>query len=237
MANDYFQFKQFRIQQNQCAMKVCTDSCLLGAYARVEKAGYILDIGAGTGLLALMAAQRSQAWITAVEIDAAAAAQAQENIAASPWATRVLLRQQSLQDFEESNTRLFDLILCNPPFYQASHKSPDPARNVAMHSHALSFAEIIRFCKRFLQREGLLYMLLPPAESRIFESLAAESGLFAREKLHIHTRTGGKHLRTIQVLGHQAPALVTESQLDIRQADHSYTEAFRELLREYYLIF
>ncbi|MGV3641770.1 MAG: tRNA1(Val) (adenine(37)-N6)-methyltransferase [Adhaeribacter sp.] len=237
MANDYFQFKQFRIGQQHCAMKVCTDSCLLGAYARVEPASHLLDIGAGTGLLALMAAQRSEASITAIEIDARAAAQARENIAASPWAGRVQLLHQSLQDFEQNNARLFDLILCNPPFYQASHRSPDQARNVAMHSHELSFGEIIRFCKRFLQAEGSLYMLLPPAESRVFESLAAENGLFVQERLFIYTRTAGKHIRTIQVLGHQPAALEKESQLDIRQADNSYTEAFRELLRDYYLIF
>ena len=237
MANDYFQFKQFRIRQHQCAMKVCTDSCLLGAYARVEAARHILDIGAGTGLLALMAAKRSQASITGVEIDARAASQARENIAASPWTGRVQLVHQSLQDFEKDNSRLFDVMLCNPPFYQASQQSPDQARNVAMHSHELSFEEIIRFSKRFLHPAGSLYMLLPPAESRIFETLAADKHLYVQEKLFIYTKTAGKHIRTIQLLGHQPPAGIAETQLDIRQADNSYTEAFRELLREYYLIF
>jgi tRNA1Val (adenine37-N6)-methyltransferase len=218
-------------------MKVCTDSCLLGAYAQVSAAQTILDIGAGTGLLALMAAQRSPARITAVEIDARAARQARENIAASPWAHRIQLVNQSLQDFEQVNAQLFEVMLCNPPFYKASHKSPDEARNVAMHSHELSFAEILRFCHRFLHPAGTLYMLLPPAESRQFESLAATRHLFVRESLLVHTKTGGKHIRTIQALGHQAPALLAESQLAIRQDDNTYTDAFRHLLRDYYLAF
>jgi tRNA1Val (adenine37-N6)-methyltransferase len=235
--NDYFQFKQFLIRQDLCAMKVCTDSCVLGAYAGVARAQSILDIGAGTGLLSLMAAQRSAARITAVEIDVRAAAQAQDNIAASPWAHRILVVNQSLQDFEKGQEQLFEVMLCNPPFYQASHKSPDEARNVAMHSHELSFEEIIRFCQRFLQPAGTLYMLLPPAESRQFASLAADRHLFVRERLLLYTRAGGKHIRTIQALGHQAPATIPESHLDIRRADNTYTDAFAHLLRDYYLIF
>jgi tRNA1Val (adenine37-N6)-methyltransferase len=237
VANDYFQFKQFLVRQHQCAMKVCTDSCVLGAYARVAGAQSILDIGAGTGLLSLMAAQRSAARITAVEIDAGAAAQARENVAASPWAHQIGVVNQSLQDFEKSNRQLFDVILCNPPFYPASHKSADAARNVAMHSQDLSFEEIICFCQRFLQPAGTLYMLLPPAESRQFEALAAARHLQVQERLFLYTRTGGKHIRTIQALGHQPPAAVPESHLDIRREDHTYTDAFTALLRDYYLIF
>jgi tRNA1Val (adenine37-N6)-methyltransferase len=235
--NDYFQFKQFLIRQDQCAMKVCTDSCLLGAYAALGQAQSILDIGAGTGLLSLMAAQRSAAAITAVEVDVRAAAQARENMAASPWANRIQLVHQSLQDFEKGNRQLFEVILCNPPFYKASHKSADEARNVAMHSHELTFEEIIRFCQRFLHPAGTLYLLLPPAESRQFTSLAAASHLFVRERLRIYTKTGGKHLRTILALGHHPAATILESHLEIRQADNSYTDAFRHLLRDYYLIF
>lgn len=218
-------------------MKVCTDSCLLGAWAAVSQARTILDIGAGTGLLSLMAAQRSAATITAVEVDAQAADQARENIAASPWAGRIHLHQQKLQDFEQHNTQLFDIILCNPPFYKASHKSPDEARNVAMHSHELSLEEIIHFCRQFLHPAGTLYVLLPPAESHRFAKQALESHLFVSEKLHIYTKAGGKHIRTIQALTHQPIAVVANSHLDIRQADHNYTDAFRHLLQDYYLIF
>jgi tRNA1Val (adenine37-N6)-methyltransferase len=237
VANDYFQFKQFRIRQDRCAMKVCTDSCLLGAYAQVAGAASILDIGTGTGLLALMAAQRSAAHIAAVELDAMAAAQARENFAASPWAGRIALVHQSLQDFEKQNTQFFEVILCNPPFYRASHKSPDAARNVAMHSHELSFEEIIRFCVRFLQPAGTLFLLLPPAESRHFASLAAANQLYVREQVAVYTQAGGRHIRTIQAIGRRQPGALAESRLDIRQPDHSYTAAFRRLLQDYYLIF
>src|SRR5687768_15546532 len=100
-------------------MKVCTDSCVLGAWADVEKAEQILDIGTGTGLLSLMVAQRSEANITAVEIDSAAAAQASENIAESPWKNRISLVHKSLQEFGNENQQQFDVIICNPPFFQA----------------------------------------------------------------------------------------------------------------------
>ncbi|MDQ3290701.1 MAG: methyltransferase, partial [Bacteroidota bacterium] len=114
-------------------MKVCTDSCLFGAYVAVEKAASILDIGTGTGLLSLMAAQRSTAKITAVELDVAAAEQAAQNFSASPWADRLYLYTGSLQDFENTSTENYDVIISNPPFYQASQISPNTARNRAMH--------------------------------------------------------------------------------------------------------
>ena len=237
MPNDYFQFKQFLVRQDRCAMKVCTDSCLLGAYAAVSQAHTLLDIGAGTGLLSLMAAQRSAAAITAVEVDARAAAQARENMAASPWAQRLQVVNQSLQDFEKENEQLFEVILCNPPFYKASHKSADEARNVAMHSHELSFEEILRFCHRFLHPAGTLYLLLPPAESRQFARLAAGHQLYVHEILGVYTKTGGRHIRSILAFGHQPAGTVLESHLEIRQADNSYSDAFRHLLRDYYLIF
>jgi tRNA1Val (adenine37-N6)-methyltransferase len=235
--NDYFRFKQFFVNQDKCAMKVCTDSCILGAYTPVTQAQNILDIGTGTGLLALMVAQRSQAQIEAVEIDGLAAAQAQENIIGSPWASRIRVNHQSLQEFAQQNQKLFDIIICNPPFYAASHQSPDKARNVAMHSQELSLAEISSFSSRFLSKNGRLFILLPPAESRHFTALAQAVGLHLGSGLDIFTTTTGKHIRSIQGFSREPVGKAEEQNLYIRNPDHSYTLPFQELLREYYLIF
>ena len=218
-------------------MKVCTDSCILGAYAAVSSAQHILDIGTGTGLLALMAAQRTEALITAIEIDLQAAQQARANIQYSPWATRIEVKQMSLQAFALENQEQYQVILCNPPFYQQSYKSPDEARNVAMHSHELSFAEIIRFCSRSLAENGFLYMLLPPRESLHFEQIAQLEALYVRETLHIFTKVAGKHIRTIQSFSLTPATNVIEKTLCIRQPDNTYTAEFTQLLKDYYLIF
>ncbi|MDB5260795.1 MAG: methyltransferase [Adhaeribacter sp.] len=218
-------------------MKVCTDSCILGAYTPVAGAQHILDIGTGTGLLALMTAQRSGARIEAVEIDPDAAAQAQENINGSPWFNRIRIHLQSLQEFALVNQQLFDIIICNPPFYKASQVSPDKARNVAMHSQELSLAELSAFCSQFLTPSGKLFILLPPSESQYFTTLAKTENLHLLSVLQIFTTTAGKHIRTIQGFSREPAPVVTAQQLFIRNLDNSYTPAFRELLQEYYLLF
>ncbi|AKQ46261.1 hypothetical protein TH63_12545 [Rufibacter radiotolerans] len=237
MANDYFQFKQFLIRQDRCAMKVCTDSCVLGAYAEVSGARRILDIGAGTGLLSLMVAQRTlEACIDAVEIDQDASAQAEENIAQSPWANQVRLFPVSLQQFAQTSPVPYDVILSNPPFFQASLKSPDEAKNKAKHTQTLAFSEVTDFATRFLAPTGKLHILLPPHEARVFEREAQAAGFQTENILWLEATPGGKLLRGIFTYSWQA-SHVTEQTLPVREKDHQYTNAFRELLRDYYLIF
>ncbi|QMU27961.1 tRNA1(Val) (adenine(37)-N6)-methyltransferase [Adhaeribacter radiodurans] len=236
MANSYFQFKQFRVEQDRCAMKVCTDSCLFGAYVDVETANSILDIGTGTGLLALMVAQRSSAKITAVELDFAAAEQATENFKASPWADRLTLYKGSLQDFERINKESYDIILSNPPFYQASQKSPDSGRNRAMHSTDLPFPDLLRFCQKFLKATGSLYLLLPPYEAQLIKNAAPTYQLFLRQELPVFTSETGKQIRSI--LHFQPQPIVSpeaSSPIYIRTKNNQYTEAFQQLLQPYYL--
>jgi tRNA1Val (adenine37-N6)-methyltransferase len=143
--NDYFQFQQFRIEQAPCAMKVSTDACLLGAAADLSGATRLLDVGTGTGLLALMVAQRHPTVeIEAVEIDAAAARQAAANVAASPWAGRIRVQALSLADYAATRPAPFSHLICNPPFFRLSLRSPDAARSTARHADeaSLSFAEL-----------------------------------------------------------------------------------------------
>ena len=238
MPNTYFQFKQFRVEQDQCAMKVCTDSCVFGAYVEVKQAKRILDIGTGTGLLALMAAQRTEAVIEAVEINPEAQVQAAQNFAASPWADRLTLRPMPLQDFAKVCDRQYDVILSNPPFFLASLRSEDTAKNTAKHTGDLLFEDILGFAQKHLTPEGKLYLLLPPAEARHFAELATAHRLYLSETLEVYTRTGGKCIRHIQTYTFLQPATVIVKTLDIREADATtYTAAFSALLRDYYLIF
>ena len=218
-------------------MKVCTDSCVLGAWAEVTNSQQILDIGAGTGLLSLMAAQRSEAQITAVEIDETAAAQAEANIAESPWKNRICLHQKSLQEFEKENKQLFDLIICNPPFFQASLQSPDQAKTVAKHTQKLPFEDLLQFVTQFLTPAGTFFLLLPPAEAEIFRNLAQAANLFPVKLLQLFTQENGKHLRTIYVYQRLNPPGIQSETLFIRNPDQTYTTPFRQLLKDYYLIF
>ena len=239
MPNDYFQFQQFRIGQSQCAMKVSTDACLLGAAAGLTHATRLLDIGTGTGLLALMAAQRhATVSIEAVELDAPAAAQAAANVAASPWAGRIRVHALSLAQFAGTAPAPFSHIICNPPFFRQSLRSPDAARSTARHEapDSLSFDALAAFAAAFLLPTGLLTVLLPPPEMQAFEQVAAGSGLHPATRLVVRHRPGSRPLR--HITGLRRGTLATrETELTIRAAgnDAEYSPAFRALLAGFYL--
>ena len=219
-------------------MKVCTDSCLFGAIIPINDAATILDIGTGTGLLALMAAQRSKASIQAVELDKAAARQAADNFAQSPWADRISLFTGSIQDYEKMNTQVYDVIISNPPFYIDSQQSPDSARNRAMHSTDLPFEDLARFIQKFLAITGSAFILLPPKEATIFTQLALKFNLFLHQEHYIFTQENGKHIRTIL---HFKKSSITEYKppeaIYIRNTSNQYSDEFRTLLEPFYLIF
>ncbi|WP_435531842.1 tRNA1(Val) (adenine(37)-N6)-methyltransferase [Spirosoma liriopis] len=240
-----FSFKQFTIQQDRTAMKVCTDACVLGAYADVtgsepagsEPVNRILDIGTGTGLLALMAAQRNAtALVDAVEIDEAAFGQAQENVAASPFAQRISLFRERIQDFSVGYGQ-YDRILTNPPFYTNHLRSPDAAVNRALHTDDLPFEELVQAVRQLMTPEGLWWVLLPPYESGRLAELAQKAGLqpFRRLILRHHTRKPA--FRFVTGYSFKTGTCVEET-LDIYEVDgRTYTSAFRALLRDFYLIF
>ena len=239
MPNDYFQFQQFRIEQGACAMKVSTDACLLGAVADLTGATRLLDVGTGTGLLALMAAQRhASVEIEAVEIAAAAAAQAAANVAASPWASRVRVRALSLADYAATQPASFSHIICNPPFFRQSLRSPDAARTTARHeaTDTLSFEALAAFAAAFIQEHGTLTVLLPPIEMREFEATARTVGLHPNTRLMVQHRPGSPPLRHITGFRRGSGA-TAETEMTIRLAgeEHEYSADFRALLGGFYL--
>lgn len=238
MPNDYFQFQQFRIDQRDCAQKVSTDACLLGAATDLAGATRVLDLGTGTGLLALMVAQRAPtAEVEAIEIDPAAATQAAANVAASPWASRIRVRPLSLASYAAALPPAFSHIICNPPFFRRSLAPPDAARATARHAGAasLTFGDISAFAAGHLRPGGTLTVLLPPPEMRAFEHEAQASGLAVRARLAVRHRSGGRLTRVIAEFGGVGPATAREESLVIQDADGTYSAAFRALLNGFYL--
>lgn len=214
MPKDQFQFKQFTIRQDRCLMKVGTDGVLLGAWAGERGARTILDIGAGTGLIALMLAQRApEARIDAVELDPGSAGQAAENIAASPWSDRVRLFCSSIQDFTPPEGRLYDLIVSNPPFFTGALKSPNPGRNQVRHGEALSFSDLLWSAGRLLSSQGRFSLILPYAEAKAFQELAVHYHLFPNRIREVHTRSGKPVERVLMEFGRSPGSLVKESAL------------------------
>jgi tRNA1Val (adenine37-N6)-methyltransferase len=241
MPNNYFQFKQFIIQQADCAMKVCTDSCILGAYTQVSDNQRVMDIGTGTGLLALMLAQRANVQIDAIEIDLGAYQQAVENVANSPWAEQIKVYPQAIQDFARQFTDAkYDLIIANPPFFKNNWKSTSTAKNLALHSESLNFADLLAVVRQFLSSAGSFWVLLPEYEAEVLAKKAAQYDLQTQQKLLIYNRPETAVFRVIQEIKFSKQTLDNQSisqELFIRDTQNEYTPEFRELLKDYYLIF
>ncbi len=233
-ANTHFSFKKFTIHQDQTAMKVTTDACILGAYTSVKATKTILDIGTGTGLLSLMLSQRGIAKIDAIEIDESAYNQAVVNINNSIYKDKVTIHNTSIQDFITFN--LYDLIISNPPFFQNHLKSETFSRNNSLHTDTLSFENLLSSVLRLLSFNGTFVVLLPMYESSIFEQLAIPQGLYPQKKLMIRHRKGSKILRIITTFGRLKKEIINE-ELIIKNPDESYTPDFQKLLKDYYLAF
>jgi tRNA1Val (adenine37-N6)-methyltransferase len=240
--NHSFRFKQFAVQQERCAMKVCTDACVLGAWAEIGEAATqstplrLLDIGTGTGLLALMLAQRyPQLVIDAVELDGAAAEQARENVAASPFAERIRVQQEAIQDFRPEV--LYDHIVTNPPFFQSDLRSPDAGVNRAHHAESLSLAELLVAVERLLRPEGTWQVLLPVAEGNLLGQLAAERGWVPTRQLLLTHQPGHRPFRQLTTYGRAAATYAPEELFIYENEGKTYSPDFRELLKDYYLVF
>jgi tRNA1Val (adenine37-N6)-methyltransferase len=251
MPNNYFQFKQFTIHQHKSAMKVCTDACLFGAFVAdvIQKAKgkiqkeetevkpqtsnlkQVLDIGTGTGLLSLILAQKTNAYIDAVEIDEDTAEQAAENIAASPWKDRVTVHQSTIQQYNTPTK--YDFIITNPPFFENDLKSDNSKRNLALHSEALSLEELLISVKRLLAADGSFAVLLPYHRTTFFEQLASEHHLFLQQKVLIKQTEKHQPFRSI-LLYNSSMSETIEKEIIIKQQGE-YSQEFTRLLSDYYL--
>ncbi|UXP34004.1 methyltransferase [Reichenbachiella agarivorans] len=233
MANSYFHFKQFTVYQERCAMKVSTEACVLGAWIPKSTAKRILDIGAGTGLISLMLAQRTDAQIDAVEIDPDAATQATDNFANSPWRDRLHLIPINI--FEWDTKARYDLIVSNPPFFTSSLKSPEAKHNLAKHdTGSFSKQRFAQCLSRLLADGGVAYVLYPETEAEEFSNSCQQIGLHTAESLIVKNQANKQAVfRVILKIAHQ-PILKESQTLNIRDGE-AYTPEFMELLKNYYL--
>jgi tRNA1Val (adenine37-N6)-methyltransferase len=231
-----FHFKQFSIQHDKAAHKVGTDAVLLGAWVDVSMAKRILDVGTGSGVIALMIAQRtgSSVFIDGVEIQETDAIQALQNVARSPWATRVKIRHTSIEDFNESNS--YDLIVSNPPFFVNSSMPPVRERGIARHTNELTFESLLIATKRLLNSNGTLVVILPPEESKIFSSMAESDGYFLNRTLHVKSRPDKAVERVLMEFSRVEKPLQSKS-LTIHDAGNEWSSDYRELTKDFYLKF
>ncbi len=234
MSNTWFSFKQFTIHQERSAMKVSTDACIQGAWTPVNSTiKQALDIGCGTGLLSLMLAQRQPSLlIQALELDQEAALEAKSNAVASPFAERILIRQGDARTYTSASP--FDLIICNPPFFNNSLLGPATQRNQARHSLSLSQADLFGCIDRNLSGSGSASVLLPVTESGHWQQLLHQNGWYTLNQLRIIPRPGASANRIVHICS-RIPADPQEEDLLIRERSGAYTPEFTNLLRPFYL--
>lgn len=236
MSNPFFQFKQFTIRHDKCAMKVGTDGVLLGAWAGIESCNRILDIGTGTGLIAMMLAQRSKAVIDAIDIDAEARLQAQENAESSPFAERIKIRHSALSDFAQTDTGLYDLIVSNPPYFVDSLKCPDQKRNTARHTDTLTLEDLLQDSRKLLAPQGRIALILPyDLKERLADCIRTQN-LFLSKETSVIPVPGAEPKRLLAELTAEPPVFPTfSSQLTIEIARHQYTDEYVSLTKDFYL--
>lgn len=236
MSKPSFRFKQFTIQQDRCALKVGTDGVLFGAWIDYRSATRILDIGTGTGVLALIAAQRApQASVDAVEIDDAAARQATENAAASPWSDRVRVHRMDVRRMNASEP--FDLIICNPPYYAGYSTAADERVGLAKHSDELLFDELVAAVERLLSGHGRFAVIIPLNREKEFVRLAGGNGLKPVRRCVVKY-VAHRPAKRVLLEFDRSGAEVKEEELTIENTGpFDYTPAYRALISDLMLNF
>jgi tRNA1Val (adenine37-N6)-methyltransferase len=233
MANDYFEFKQFRIDQDRCAMKVTTDACILGAYAPAKESKRILDIGTGTGLLALMLAQRTQGIIDVIENDESSFLQAKENVLQSPWHDRINVIHCDLRDFDPEKKH--DFIICNPPFFENHLRSASIQKNQAKHDLSLDYATLLDSVTRLLDPSGFFTVLLPYNQSQSFVRSAEVRKLHISKQLLIRNRPDKSFIRMVMIFSFLPSIKIETEILSIKNESGEYSDFFHRLLKDFYL--
>lgn len=231
-----FQFKQFAVNQDRCAMKIGTDGVLLGAWATVNHNPFsILDVGTGTGILSLMLAQRSFAeTIEAIEIDDDAFEQAAENFENSPWSDRLFCYHAGFIEFVDEIDDHYDLIISNPPFFSEDYKTDNTKRDLARFTDALPFEHLLYGCSKLLATKGKASFIIPFSEERNFITLASKYKLFATRITRVKGTPTSEIKRSLLEFSFTETAIET-NELIIEINRHEYTEDYINLTKDFYL--
>jgi tRNA1Val (adenine37-N6)-methyltransferase len=232
-----FQFKQFSVEQDRCAMKIGTDGVLLGAWAPIENNPFsILDIGTGTGIIALMLSQRSNAQqIDALEIDDEAYEQATDNFENSPWNERLFCFHAGLDEFIEEPEDEYDLIVSNPPFYTDDYKSDNSQRDLARFADAMPFEDLIEAADLLLSQNGIFAVIIPFKEEENFMALAEECELYPLKITRVKGTPTTEIKRSLIAFSRTESDEFLIDELVIETARHIYTAEYIELTKEFYL--
>ncbi len=232
-----FQFKQFSIQQDRCAMKVGTDSVLLGAWCPIENNPFsVLDIGAGTGILALMIAQRSNAeQIDALEIEEDAYEQCVENFENSPWGDRLFCFHAGLDEFVDEPEDEYDLIISNPPFYSEDYKTENSQRDLARFQEAMPFEDLIEATDLLLSENGIFVVIIPYKEEEKFIDLCAEVELYPIKVTRVKGTPTTEIKRSLLAFKRYELPVLEADELVIEINRHEYTDEYINLTKDFYL--
>ncbi len=231
-----FKFKQFSINQDQCTMKVGTDGVLLAAWAEVEDCQSVLDIGTGSGVIAIMMAQRvPQAKIQAVEIEDAAFHQAKENMALSPWSERLEVVHSSIQDFARFHRSKFDLIISNPPFFSGGTFSNNQDRNNVRHTIKLPNGDLLSAARNLLHKTGRFCVILPHLEGLRFVEVARNYNLYCTKMTEVYPKEDKPVERLLLQFELVEREMETNSLVIQKEARNDYTEDYIALTKDFYL--
>lgn len=236
MSTKPFKFKQFTVNQNKSAMKIGTDAVLLGAWTGLRNHPFsVLDIGAGTGILALMMAQKTHAEIIdAIEIDDEAFEQCVENFEASPWGDRLFCYHASLEEFVDEIEDRYDLIICNPPFYIEDYKSDNEQRDLARFNDAMPFEHIAESVSKLLSDEGVFSVIIPFKEASNFINIAYNFKLFPNNILQVKGNPTSEIKRSLIQFSFNKTEVKTDT-LIIENQRHNYTQDYINLTKDFYL--
>jgi tRNA1Val (adenine37-N6)-methyltransferase len=232
-----FQFKQFCVNQDQTAMKIGTDGVLLGAWTPIENnPKSVLDIGTGTGIIALMLAQRSTAeQIDALEIDESAFEQAVENFENSPWGDRLFSFHAGLDEFVEEPEEEYDLIVSNPPFFSEDYRSENEQRDLARFQDAMPFEELVEAADLLLSENGIFSVIIPFNEEDRFIELCSEVELYPIKITRVKGALNTKIIRSLLAFKRYELAVLTSDELVIEISRHEYTPEYIALTKDFYL--
>ena len=232
---NYFKFKQFTIFQTNMVMKVGTDGVLLGAWVNCSEATNILDIGTGTGLIAIMLAQRSNAKITGIDILENVCKLALKNVENCKWKTRINIKNISFQEFATKKTEKFDLIITNPPFFTNLLKPDNYNLKIAKHNDLLPFNELIENVNKVLSKNGKFCLIIPIENSDSFIKLCEKNELYCTKKMFVKPNHSKKPKRILMEFQKNKTKLISENFTIETSERHKYTTEYKKLTEDFYL--